>query len=385
MNWDLVTKEYKKLKMPKGYYHCIEHHKMQGGKYIIDNSERSTGKTTSYLIYGILAFWFEHKEMVYVRQSENMIMPKYSSTLFDTVLDCDYISKITDGLYNSVVYKSRKWYLCQMNEDGEVVLKMETPFCHMLAINKHMELKSTTNLPNVELIIYDEFISDFYAPNEFIAWCDLLKTIIRSRTDVLIVMLANTINIHSPYYRELEIYPIVSKMSVGEKKLIVTDKGTVIDFLFIKNDISKDNLITGKTFFGFKNPELSAITGGAITWNFSNVQHIPKDIDFKTLIPNAYVYDYGELYRLEVVETEAFGIGVYVHQATKLYQDSIIYTHEFIDTLKEAELNINLNNVIYHTGADKFSKWLWSMLDQNKFFYDDNSTGSFIKNYISTK
>lgn len=384
LNYAKINKEYNKLKMNKSFFHCVDEHVMNGGKYIMNCSQRSTGKTTSYLVYGILGYVKEECPFAYIRQTLDMITPKASATLFDVVISLGLIEKITNGKYNSCVYKYRKWYLCNRDENGHIIEQDENAFCYMLAINKHMDYKSVLNLPNTYIIIFDEFISDMYMYNEFMMFMDLLSTIIRQKENVLIIMLANTIDIHNKYFREFEIYNDIKSMKIGDKKTIKTKKGTIIDFNFIgvKEEIKKAKQIINKLYFGFKNENLSAITGEGSTWSFDLVQHIPprNEVEYKSMSRDFYLYSIGELYKMEVVQMNKH-LAIFVYEWTnEPHENTIIYTNEFVHDV-EAEFPNSI--VKYNKGDDELSRMIWNEYEKGHFYYSDNTTGAFVESYLN--
>lgn len=395
IDFKLCNKNYnqtiKKLNAPSNLFHCTKEHYIDGGKYIIDNSIRKTGKTTSWLIYGIIAYVNCNSPFVYIRQGKTMVTPKASQTLFETVVDFGYIKHITNERYNAVTYKTRRWHLCLKDDNGEIIDIDPNPFCYVFSVEEAYETKSNVNLPHSYLIIYDEFINKGYMYNEFLSYMNLLSTIIRDKTKVLIVMLGNDNDVYSPYYRELEIYNDIKNMNVGDKKVIRTKLGTIIDFYFVETEEHKQGKVSDvvRTFFGFSDSKMSSITGLSDTWAFDICQHIPANVSRETMVNNVAVFSYGEFYKLEVVDVEEIGVCVYVYPITKIYDDTIIYTNENYDALIEYNNRggqiMNLNNVIYNVGVDKFSSFLWGKFYQNMFFYSDNSTASFIKSYVENK
>ena len=102
-----------------------------------------------------------------------------------------------------------------------------------LCINKQEMYKSTFNNPKADLIIFDEFISKSYLPNEFTEFMQLVKTIQRERESVKIVCLANTIDIYNQYLHEFCIFDEIQKMNVGDEKEVTTEYGTNIHIALI--------------------------------------------------------------------------------------------------------------------------------------------------------
>lgn len=378
-DWDLIRKEYKRLNCPAEFFDPTTS-PLKQAKYFVDLSDRSTGKTTGWLLLGLIMYWQYGTQTQYIRQNQENIAPKYTRTLYDVVLENNYIEIITDGVYNSIVYQSRSWYLCKVDESGNIVEKDDTRCCFMLSIDKAMDLKSSYNAPFGDFIVFDEFIGDYYYPNEFVKFCDAVKTIIRERQSPIIVMLANTINKHSQYFNELEVYDEVQDMQQGDHKLITTDRGTKIYVEILGATVvkKKKRSILNKLFFGFHAPELASITGE--DWAVRNYQHIPDPVtdvfddrlDYEYVKRNIYIYHNSKYLRLDIVKHINLGICVYVHWATKTYPDSIILTCE--DRFDK--------RFFYRLGPPKLAKTLEKLFKDNRFYYASNDVGSFMTNYM---
>lgn len=379
-DWKHIRKEYKKLNCPEDVYDptlCP----LETAKYFVGNSERNVGKTTNWLLLGMIMNRDYGTIIQYVRQTENMIMPKSLRDLFSTILKYKYIEKITDGQYNSVVYKSRRYYYALVDDAGKVIEQAAEHFMFCCDIEKEMDLKSSYNAPTGDLIIFDEFIGKYYYPNEFVHFCDLTKTIIRGRRSPIIAMLANTINPHSIYYNELEIYDDIQQMHIGQHKLITTEKGTKIyvELIGVTVEKKRKNTIINQLFYGFKNTMLGSITGD--DWAVKCYQHIPEvpddtddDIQHVEVISRqVYIFHNSKLVRLDIVLHYTLGICVYCHWATRSYEDSIILT----------AADRQDSRYLYKLGTGDLERFLKQMKSENRFYYASNDVGSFVDSYLS--
>lgn len=369
-NWKKIKDEFNKLNIPDDVYNPVNVPLGQA-KWFIELSDRSTGKTTNWLLLGMVMNKLYGTQIQYVRQSDEDIAPKSSKNLFSVILKYDYVSKITDNKYNSVTYNARRWYYCNVDENGKVIDKATEHFMFMASVQSAENLKSSYNAPYGDLIIFDEFISRYYMPNEFVLFCDLVKTIIRDRISPIIVMLANTIDKHSQYFNELDIYDNIQRLNKGQYDILTTPKGTKVYVELIGSTIKKQTKRdkVNKLFFGFKNQNLASITGE--DWAMNNYQHIPRD-NYKTLFNQLYLYHNNKYVRLEIVNNEKLGVCVYVHWATYIYDDSIILT-----TVDRTD-----NRYMYKFGEGNLSRFIIKMYETNRFYYATNDIGSFFENYI---
>lgn len=374
-DYDKINDVYNSLGCPQDVYNPttapIEDH-----QYIVLLSDRESGKTTNWLLYGIIMYQLYGTVIQYVRQTEDDIAPKNSHDLFSVILDYDYIQQITKGKYNGVTYKSRRWYLAKYGSDGTIEDTDPNHFMFMCSVQNQQKLKSSYNSPTGDLLIFDEFVNKYYYPDEFIDLCNLTKTIFRGRRSPKIIMLANTIDRHSPYYNELEIYDELQTMLIGEHQTIETPMGTrvYVEILGATQARKQKRNIINRLFYGFRNPKLAAITG--TDWSMDYYQHIPKiddeaGISVKTLTNQLYIYYNRKYIRLELVQHSELGLCCFVHWATRTYDDSIIFTIE--DRLDPRYL--------YKFGSGTLKNLLGRLAKEKRIYFQSNDVGSFFESY----
>lgn len=369
-DWNLIKKTFKKLKIPNDVYNPCKID-LSAYKYFINLSDRSAGKTTNWLLLGMVMNELYGTEIQYIRQRSDNITPKNTKDIFSTILSYDYVRKLTNNRWNSITYKARRWYYCNVDEDGVVKERCEKHFMFMCSVDKGEDLKSSYNAPLGDFIIFDEFISTYYYENEFIWFCDLVKTIIRERQSPIIIMLANTIDKHSQYFNELEIYEQIQTLGQGENVSVTTRQGTriYIEILGKTQEKEKKRSIINQLFFGFKNPQLASITGA--DWSIKNYPHIPKD-EVQWLVNNLYIFHNDRYIRLDVVNNVRLGTCIYCHWATKVYEDSIILT-------VQDQLDPRFR---YKFGYGKLKNLLGTLITNGRIFYASNDVGSFFDNYV---
>ena len=371
-DWRKVKEEFRKLNIPKDVYSPM-HLPFDKAKYNVLLSERSRGKTTNILLFGMCMHKLYGTTIEYIRKKEDQITKKITINLFTTILEYDYIEKLTDGKYNSIWYNARRWYYCLVDEDGNVIEKAPTHFMSMLSIDRNETYKSGYNAPRGDFIVYDEFISKYYYADEFLYFTDLLKTIIRDRLSPIIFMLSNMIDKNSEYLDELMISDQVMLMSVGDSSLITTKKGTNIYVELLemsKKTITPRRQLSNKLYFGFDNPKLINITGG--DWVVENYPHIPKKIEYDSVINNIFMKFSSNFIRLEVVTYNDQFFVFCTKFTSVIYDDSIILTLE----------PPNKRNEIYGLGRGKVFKFIWSLYDDKRFRYQSNTIGAWIDKYV---
>lgn len=372
-DFNAVRKELAALKCPAGVYNPFDSHVLRSGQWILDLSERSTGKSTNWILLGMCMHKLYGTQIIYIRETVDMIRPAHSRQLFNTILEYDYIKKVTDGAYDSVKYHSRVWFYYNTEKDTEAA----EPFMVALSLDENILNKSSFNAPRGDLIIFDEFISRHNYANQFVDLCDTLKTIIRERDSALIVLLANTIDRHSFWFKELGIYEQIQKMKIDTSCEYENKGGTKISIALMGKTAAKmpeHRKEHNRKFFGFLNPKLNSITGG--DWAMRIYPHPPKCLKEdkpQRISFNRYIRHNNYLLNIELYKSEELGLYVICHKARDTYEDSIIYTLE----------DIAAKNERYKWGTGKIDKLFLELLKKNKWYYATNLEGSLMDNYIN--
>lgn len=156
INWPRVVKYYKKVVTVKGYHNPLTVEPWTAS-YYLDLSDRSRGKTTNKLIVGLILFAMYGITTVYMRNRYDDLEPRNVSTLYDVIIDCQYLTKIFgDGSYNNMEYRSFKWYLTKTDEEGNVLAKSPDFCTFLMSTDRAMRYKSRLVLPKGDFIIYED-------------------------------------------------------------------------------------------------------------------------------------------------------------------------------------------------------------------------------------
>lgn len=339
-------------------------------------SDRSNGKTTSWLIYAIKAYLIYGIVTHYIRSHRTMITQSAIMTIFNVIISNNYVSILTDNKWNSIVYmrNEHKFYLCNRN-DGQVNDIDDTGFLMCMSIDKADEYKSGYQCDTGDLIIFDEFINTYYKRGEFVKFCDLISTIIRKRPDCKIVMLANTILRTSEYFDELECREFIDHAEGGDKidyEIPCISGGSTsvhVEILAIKLDNNRK--IFNAKYFSFHNPLLNSITGAG--WAIHNYTH-PSE-RFKTLYRNIFLEYKNKWYSLNVIQLECGRYTIFVAPHTKEPKDdAYIYSD-----------NYNVFDKRYHSlkhDKNNFDNWLLNRFYSDDIIYANNTCGSIFSDFI---
>lgn len=369
--------------IPTGYYNPLDDRKFYEAGMNIYCSTRSVGKTTGFLIVGLCMFQLNGSQTVYMRAHSDMTKPKNTRLIFNVIIDNKYIEKITDGKYNNVYNYSRYWYLCNINEDGEMVEKAADPFMIMMGLDEADVLTSNLTLPDCRWVIFDEFISHtgkYVAKNaggEFYLMADLLKSILRDRLDAHVCMLSNTVDIESKYFYELEIRELIEYATEDETEIYTTELGTKISYRVMTagKSLTPMKHASFLRFFGFKNPQMAAITGIGSLFAFPNYPHLEAEVDgIEYLCRNIFCeYMRSKYLQIEFVYVkESERTLLHIHKCNKPWRDDAVVL--VAGTPRAA------NEV---TWSSKLGRKILKMREEGLATYGTNSDGSLFTKVIN--
>ena len=373
IDWKKVRKEFAKLKVPRFVFNPMCE-PIESVDYVMELSQRSSGKTTQWLLIGLILNKLYGSVIHYFRSTEPMIEPKTVRDQFNVIVSQGYISKITDGKWSAIRYWGRRWYYCNYDEDGHVVDQSEDYVCINMCIAKSDEYKSSYQTVKANLIIFDEFVGKYYPKDEFVYFMDLLSTVIRKNEHALVVMLANSINRNSPYFEEFGIRKAVAKMMPGDYQYIETNLGTRLSVRFIEGGLDQRQSYVNKKYFGFDNPKLSAITGGG--WAFRQYPHLCNaDVgEVERILDNIYLKHNGELIRMALCHSSNLNYFVHCVRGVEPQDDAIIFTSGVPNDRRE----------VYGLGFSDLHKKVWVLLQRNRFYYSTNEIGDMVDDYVHT-
>lgn len=373
-DWKLIKKMYKELNCPDDIFDPTTN-PIETCRYIHNLSIRSTGKTTGWVLIGMIMNALYGTTVGYVRQSEEETAPKYARELMNVIVgyeDGRYIRQITDDRYNTVRYKDRRLFYALVDENGKEIERAPECFLILLCIDMAEIYKSTLNVFRCDLFIVDEYVKQYYRDGAYINFMQLVSTVKRRRKSMRIVLLANTIRYTSQWYREFMIQNELKKLNLGDHRTLVTPKGTRIYIELVEPKAKQRILEDAELYFGFDNPELMAIVGTDVAWTMPMVPRISYQPDDRIITKRIRVAAEDEL-KMVLVFNKEVGLHVNVYPATTKRHDD-----EYLLTLNTPECRRDL----FGLGAGDIFRKIWELYKKNLFFYSDNETGAVLMDYF---
>ena len=366
----LVASSTNKLDSP---FYSFEKMDAFKAHYSVIIGERSNGKTFGALCKMITNFWQNGKKSAYLRRYKEDFRGKRGDSLFESVEKEGMIASLTDGVYTCVKYYSGRWYLATYDPETQKKIPSEIAFCYAFALND-MEHDKSSSYPDIDLIVFDEFITrQYYLQNEFVLFTNTLSTIIRFRDDVRVYMLANTVNKYCPYFTEMGLSHVL-EMEQGTIDLYkYGESGLKVAVEYCASTSEKGGK-KSDVYFAFDNPALQLITAGA--WELDIYPHCPIDFDKQHILFTYFILFQSALLQCEVVLKED-AYFTFIHRKTTPLKDEykdIIFSDSF------SPYPNHFRNI--RKPSTDLTRRIAEFFRNDKVFYQDNEVGDIVANYL---
>lgn len=361
--------------MSKEPYYTLTNILRHNADYNVIYGERSNGKTTAVLKHGLEDYIKSgyKNQLAIIRRWEEDFKGKNGIQLFEGIVNLGWVEGLTKGKYNSILYFSQRWFLVNYDAEGNKVAQDKTPFAMGFAITREEHYKSTS-YPNITNILFDEFITrQYYLPDEFIKFQNLLSTLIRLRTNVKIYMCGNTINKFCPYFSEMGLNGVKKQKQGTIDIYTYGDSGLKVaveysDFPSKKKESNK--------YFAFDNPKLKMITHGG--WEIDIYPHLPHKYKPSDVVYHFYICFDEYILQCNIISIDD-NLFIYVHRkTTPIREDNeqIVY-----QSTPDYRYNYRTNIFIPH---NKMDMKILELIKKEKVFYQDNEVGEIMNNYFKT-
>lgn len=355
--------------------------------YHVIFGERSNGKTFAVLSR-ILERWVDKSEQsAYIRRYDEDIRGDNGKQIFaalthrdlnDEKKTIDMVSKLTNGEWTDVVYKSRAWHLARYDEKLGRMISQQTPFCYAFALST-WERKKGVSFPGVMTILFDEFLSrDSYLRDEFVIFQNVISSLARQRGDLKIYMLGNTVNVHAPYFKEMGIE--AEKMEQGDIEVIVLEDKKTKATIAVQYCMPAEGGKESDKYQLFGNRSLKMITEGK--WEIPMYPHRPVDYVPHDIVSVFYI-DFEDKDRVVQGDVVSYddNLFIYLHEEFVNFEEEDIDDYTMIYRLRQSP---KINHAVSLSGPayrNKISAMIGRLIKEGQVYYQDNSIGELVRYY----
>lgn len=347
----------------------------KNAQYNMILGERSNGKSYAVKEYCLEQYAKTGAQFAYIRRYEEDIKGTRGAGIFDSLIVNGELDRIFGGRWTNIVYYGRAYYLAVDDPENEgKYIKSEKPIGYAFALTRQETYKSN-DYPEINNIILEEFTTrQYYLPDEFVIFMNLLSTIIRHRDTVKIFMLGNTVNKYSPYFAEMGLCHIkemekgsIDVYSYGDSALKVA-----VEFADFPSKQKPSDV-----YFAFDNPRLNMITGRGDVWEMAIYPHAPMKWKPKNVVFSYFLKFDGEMLQCDIIDAES-ACFTFVHRKTTPIQNEdkdIIFCPDY-----DARPNWNRRITQPH---DRITEKIYRFYVNDNVYYQDNETGEIVRNYIN--
>ena len=364
--------ESKTKKLEGVKYYSLAPILSKDAQYNIIFGERSNGKTYAILDHILEDFCKHGNQGALVRRWKEDFRGKRGQQMFDALVTDGRVSQLTNGKYSTVYSYSGKWYLANPDARTGKMVSAPEPFCFGFALSD-VEHDKSTSYPKVKTIFFDEFLTrQYYLPDEFVTFMNVVSTIVRQRSDVRIFMAGNTVNQYCPYFTEMGLTHI-KEMDKGAIEVYKYGDSKLRVAVEYADSISKKGK-PSDIYFAFDNPKLTMITGGS--WEMAMYPHLPYKYLPQNVLFTYFMKFNDELLQCEIIHIKN-SLFTYIHRKTTPIQN------EDKDIIYSLEYDPRPNHIrnMRHCSLP-FNKKIGQFFADNQVFYQDNEVGEIVRNYL---
>ena len=346
-------------------------------QYYMVFGERSNGKTFSVKTRILDNYLKLGKQGAVLRRYDEDFKGKQSGGVFwDDMIahpeQGNIIEKKSKGKWNAVRWEGRAWFLCKRVE-GEDDIVDTKPLAYAFSLTKEETYKGRS-YPDVTTIFFDEFMTrGYYLNDEFLLFTSVCSTIIRLRTDVTIIMCANTITTYCPYFVEMGLKHAKKLEDGGVEVYKIGDTDGKVVVMHTES-MTKAGSKPSNIYFCFDNPKLKMITGGA--WELKVYPRMPfeyRPCEIKLIY--FIIFD-NEIFQCEIIKHEKMMITFIHRKTTPLKEDNraMVYQQDY-------DPRPNYSRKIGKPTTN-LQKYIARFFVKEKVFYQDNAVGDSIEHYL---
>lgn len=236
------------------------------------------------------------------------------------------------------------------------------------------ERYKSVSYPDIDFVVVEEFMSEShsYLPNEFDALMSIISTIKRRRTDFVIYMLGNTVDMNCPILHDMGIN--VREMAQGDIKLFTyyggssgETKNTVAVEYIRPVEQSEDS----ESFYIFNRQQENMIINGA--WQTGDYPLFTKDDFYYAIKPKlSVVIDYANIKLYCYFDKNKDGLPV-------MYVSNERLGNRFKYIFLTSKTYVNRNQFSYHSTLPivvNIKNLINNCLNNNNVYYNSNYAGA---------
>ena len=354
-------------------YYSLKNILAKNCDYNLIIGERSNGKTYACLKYGLEQYVNSGyvKQFAYVRRWKEDVTGRRADAVFTSIVQNNEVFKLTDGKYSDIRYYSGKYYLCNYDEESKKFIAMKEPFCYNFSLSD-MEHDKSTSYPNIDNIIFDEFITrKYYLNDEFVIFMNVEATIVRDRNINKIFLCGNTVNKYNPYFENFGIKNEIEQGRIDCYKFGESGETTLALEYCADNAESKKK---SNKYFAFDNPRLNMITKGA--WELAIYPHLPQGYKIK---PNNIIFSFVIQFNNKKVGCDVVNqnddIFLFIRpKTTEIKNGDLVYCLDYTP--------YSMTRKTFLNPIDKMDTKIKSFFTCNRVFYQSNDIGELVHNYL---
>ena len=355
-----------------------------GANYRMAFSQRGPGKSYQTKCEAIDRWLETGKQFGLIRRLDNQLtIDKVSEYWTDmTAYFTEHAKSVFPNFESFVIVpRTGKWTVYGM-EEGTSKKESLGVIGYYFAVNCSERYKSVS-YPDIDFVIYEEFMSEShsYLPNEFDKLMSIISTIKRRRTDFVIYMLGNTVDMNCPVLHDMGIN--VREMAQGDIKLFTyyggkngETKNTVAVEYIRPVEQSEDS----ESFFIFNRQQENMIINGA--WQTGDYPLFNKDDFYAEVRPKlSVVIDYKDIKLYCYFDKGKDGFPI-------AYISNERLGNRFRYIFITSKTYINRNQFSYSSDlpiVKNIKKLLYFCISNNSILYLSNYTGNDLDSLIKFK
>ena len=341
----------------------------EGSTYNVIIGQRSNGKTYAFIEDALDTFLKEEIPSAYIRRYDESL----TATNIFKLCTCHIPNLIimSNGKWNNFKYEAKTFYLTYVDGNGKQLRKSK-PFLYCVGLNS-WEHKKGQDRGDIKFIIFDEFLTrDTYLNDEYAKFMNLVSSLIRDRSDTVIVMLGNTVNKFCPYFNKF-------KINIREVK-----QGMIYNFRYGETTLSleycreyENTSKVNKKYFDFPEKSLDMIKKGY--WEISTYPHLYNGKREECELVGMIYVHFGDLVlRWELLIDEGNNVISFISPSN--FDKALCSKCVFIT--KDSLTLLDSRWCFSEIPHNKLTDWLIKTWRMGKIYFSTDESGDIFENFM---